>query len=104
MKPIKKIIYCSIILFLSISCKKDDLPAASQDGKNIMAAKVNGKSWVKTACFSCIGAGAGISVSYINNYINIQGEKFESKSDNSVIGLKLFASKSLFKFCSIIIL
>jgi hypothetical protein len=94
MKTFKKIIYCSIILFFTISCKKDDLPAASQEGKDIMAAKVNGNVWVKTACFSCIGAGGGLSVSYSNKFINIQGEKFVSKNDDSVIGLELFASKT----------
>lgn len=87
MKTLKKIILASIILLLTISCKKDDLPKATQEGKNIMAAKVNGKTWVKTACWSCIGAGGGLNVSYENGFLNLRGQQFKNKSDNSVIGI-----------------
>lgn len=52
-----------------------------------MAAKVNGKVWVKTACFSCIGAGGGLSVIYDKGFFNLRGEQFVNKLDDSVIGI-----------------
>ncbi len=51
MKTFKKIILASIVLLLTISCKKDDLPKATQEGNNTMAAKVNGKVWQRKGCF-----------------------------------------------------
>ncbi|MFC5283644.1 DUF6252 family protein [Pedobacter alpinus] len=87
MKTFKKILFASLILLFTISCKKDDLPAATQEGKNIMAAKVNGKTWVKTACWSCIGAGGGLNVSYENGILSIRGEQFVSKTNDNVIGI-----------------
>jgi len=34
-------------ILLAASCKKDDVPKATQTGANTMAAKVNGKVWQK---------------------------------------------------------
>ncbi|WP_017256998.1 DUF6252 family protein [Pedobacter arcticus] len=85
MKTFKKIILASIILLLTTSCKKDDLPKATQEGKNIMAAMVNGKVWVKTACWSCIGGGGGINALYENGLFRVSGQQFNNKSDNTVI-------------------
>ncbi|WP_017256997.1 DUF6252 family protein [Pedobacter arcticus] len=81
METLTKIIYGAVIL-LTVSCKKDDLPKATQEGKNIMAAKVNGKTWVKTACWSCIEGGSGLRANYANNILNIvaQQEKDSAKS------------------------
>ncbi|WP_017256996.1 DUF6252 family protein [Pedobacter arcticus] len=64
MKTLKKIILASIILLLATSCKKDDLPKATQTGSNNMAAKINGKVWQRKGCFGCIGGGSGISINY----------------------------------------
>ena len=74
MKTFKKIMLASIVLLLTISCKKDDLPKATQEGKNIMAAKVNGEIWKATACWSCLGAGSGLSASYEQSYLNVSGQ------------------------------
>ncbi|MFC5285338.1 DUF6252 family protein [Pedobacter alpinus] len=64
MKTLKKIILASIILLFTISCKKDDLPKATQTGSNNIAAKINGKVWQRKGCFGCIGGGSGISINY----------------------------------------
>ncbi|WP_017256999.1 DUF6252 family protein [Pedobacter arcticus] len=89
MKTFKKIILASIILLLTASCKKDDLPKATQEGKNIMAAKVNGKTWIQTACWSCINGGSGLRANYSNNILNIVGQG----SSNSTIELLLFVDR-----------
>lgn len=86
MKTLKKIIFGVVMLLLTVSCKKDDLPKATQEGKNIMAAKVSGKVWKAAACWSCIGGG-GLSATYEQSYINLAGEQ---KNDNSNIYILLY--------------
>lgn len=80
---------------MTISCKKDDLPAATQEGKNIMAAKVNGKVWKATACFSCTGGGSGLNVSYEQSFINIGGEQ---KNENTIYILINFKASKTGKY------
>ena len=46
MKTLKKISFTLLVLLFTISCKKDDLPKATQEGKNVMAAKIDGKTWI----------------------------------------------------------
>ena len=94
MKTLKKISFTLLVLLFTISCKKDDLPKATQEGKNMMAAKIDGKTWIKTACWSCIGAGSGLSASYGNNFFSTRGEQFINKdNNNSVIGIFLVGNK-----------
>ena len=62
-------------MLLAASCKKDDLPKATQTGANTMAAKVNGKVWQKKACVSCTGGGTGLIVTYEDrNFFAVTGE------------------------------
>jgi hypothetical protein len=75
-------LFVSLSLFTSFSCKKDDLPKATQTGANIIAAKVNGKVWEKKACWSCIGGGTGLRVNYDDrNFFGISGEQKDENKD-----------------------
>ena len=87
MKTLKKISYALIILLFTISCKKDDLPKATQEGKNVMAAKIDGNVWINTACSSCIGGGSGLSVSYEQMFINILGQQ---KNGSTSLSIQLY--------------
>lgn len=51
-------------LVLLTTCEKDNLPKPTQDGKNTMGAIVNGKPWVASACWGCVGGGKGIEIMY----------------------------------------
>ncbi|MFC5285337.1 hypothetical protein [Pedobacter alpinus] len=88
MKTLKKIILASIILLLTISCKKDDLLKATQSGSNNMVAKINGKVWQRKGCFGCLGGGSGISVVYNSNGLSIVAEQ-NDESQNITINLLL---------------
>ena len=88
MKILTKITLSLIILLFTISCKKDDLPKATQTGSNNMAAKIDGKTWIKTACWGCIGAGSGISIVYNSKGLSIIAEQNDG-SKNIIIDLLL---------------
>jgi len=75
MKPMWTFILVIIFMFIASSCKKDPLPKASQVGAEIMAAKIDGKVWKKTACFSCIAGGSALRVDFSNGNLYIQGEQ-----------------------------
>lgn len=64
-----------LCILTAAACKKDDLPKATQTGENTMAAKLNGKAWVKKACASCIGGGTALRVNYEDrSFFGISGE------------------------------
>lgn len=88
MKVLKKIIIILIVLSFTISCKKDDLPKATQSGSNNVAAKINGKVWQRKGCFGCIGGGSGISIVYNSSGLSIVAEQ-NDESQNITINLLL---------------
>jgi len=79
-------------ILLAASCKKDDLPKATQTGANTMAAKVNGKVWQTKACTSCIGGGTALSINYDDrSFFGISGQ---NRDQNIVITLVIKSLKS----------
>jgi len=79
-------------ILLAASCKKDDLPKATQTGANMMAAKVDGKAWQTKACTSCIGGGTALSVNYDDRiFFGISGQ---NRDQNIVITLVIKSLKS----------
>jgi hypothetical protein len=83
-------LFVILSLFTSFSCKKDDLPKATQTGANIIAAKVNGEVWKQAACWSCIGGGTGLSVNYDDR--NFFGVSAQQKNENKNIVITLVVS------------
>lgn len=84
MKSIGKHILAITFMFIALSCKKDPLPKASQVGAEIMAAKIDGKVWKKTACFSCIAGGSALRVDFSNGNLYIQGEQIDDNVNSSI--------------------
>jgi hypothetical protein len=80
---IRHLFMLTLFVALTASCEKEDpLPKASQSGANIMAAKINGKRWVQTPCWSCIGGGSGLTASYNPGKISgITGQEREGGRD-----------------------
>jgi hypothetical protein len=86
---IRHLFMLTLFVALTASCEKEDpLPKASQSGANIMAAKINGQRWEQFACWSCIGAGSGLTASY--NPGKISGIKGEERQEDSDIVIRIF--------------
>lgn len=92
MKTFSYILFVFLVLFSSFNCKKDDLPKPTQTGANIMAAKVNGKTWEKKACWSCTGGGDGLIVDYDDRaFFAVTGE---DPDQGLIIALAITSLKS----------
>ncbi|RYE20165.1 MAG: hypothetical protein EOP45_11510 [Sphingobacteriaceae bacterium] len=75
-----------LFVLLAVSCKKDDLPKATQSGANTIAAKINGKAWQKKACTSCIGGGSALEVNYDDrNFFGVGGQNRDQNITISII-------------------
>ncbi len=71
MRTFKKIILFSIILLLTVSCKKETLTKATQIGANTLSSKINDKVYIaKTDLFSPKFTG-GVYSNYINSTSSI---------------------------------
>lgn len=81
-----------VSILMAASCKKDDLPKATQTGANTMSASVNGKAWQIKACTSCIGGGTALSVNYDDrDFFGISGQ---NRDQNIVITIVIKSLKS----------
>ncbi len=79
-------------MLLAASCKKDDLPKATQSGANTMAAKVDGKVWQKKACTSCIGGGSALEINYDDrNFFGVSGQ---NRDQNILVTFVITSLKS----------
>lgn len=79
-------------VLLADSCKKDDLPTATQTGANTMAAKVDGKVWQTKACVSCLGGGTALSINYDDrDFFGVSGQ---NRDQNIVITFVIKSLKS----------
>lgn len=77
---VSNVLLAFAILFLLSTCKKDDLPKATQTGENTMSCKVNGQVWQKKACSSCFGGGSALSINYDDrDFFGVSGENNDQK-------------------------
>ena len=75
-----------LMMLLVVSCRKDDLPKATQSGANTIAAKINGKAWQKKACTSCIGGGSALEINYDDrNFFGVGGQNRDQNITISII-------------------
>jgi len=73
----------ALLLLTLFSCIKDSktvpsLPPATQNGSNVMAARINGSIWTKFSCTDCIGGGSGLLASFHNGFLQIIGDSINS--------------------------
>jgi hypothetical protein len=82
------------LLLLYFSCTKDyrnppSLPAASRNGSNIMAARINGGIWSKFACVACEGGGSGLIASYREGFLQILADSVSTSKVHSTLEIEL---------------
>lgn len=75
MKKLNILTICFLFTAL-YGCKKDDdgLPKATQSGKEVMGAKVDGEVWTNKARF-CFACPLSLEATFGNNYLSITGRQ-----------------------------
>ncbi len=87
MKTLKKLLLALLLGSLSLACKKEKEKQnqPTQTGANTIYAKINGTPWQKKTCWSCIGGGSGLIVSYDNRTnFSVKGQNNDQKISLSI--------------------